>query len=116
MDAKTREALEASIQHWRDNVSADRVEDSSTGEEACALCKAFADDDDCQGCPVAEATGRPNCSGSPYYNAYEARCVWNTVNTPVNRDAFRAAAQEELNFLISLRPSIQSHQKENDNE
>lgn len=113
MDKRTREALEASIKHWQENVAAEEYLRASLRAEDCALCIKFnshATDEnsegektDCIGCPVMERTGIRYCEGSPYGRASRALANWRLHAE--NREAFRAAAQRELDFLISLRPA-----------
>ena len=103
MDTATREALEKSIQHWRENAEAEAAGEASLGTQNCALCKMFFCGL-CKGCPISESTGTGNCDGSPYQNALIAHLGW--VGRPksiARRDAFRTAARAELDFLISLR-------------
>jgi hypothetical protein len=102
MDARTAKALEDSIKHWEQNVAAEKLEDTKIGPENCALCGLFnmphaaSQGTSCVGCPVMDRTGQNFCKGSPYDQvelADDAR----------DFNAFRAAAQRELDFLKSLR-------------
>jgi len=106
MDPETRAALEASIQHWRENAAAERPEDASVGADSCALCKIFvlATDSWCEGCPVMLHTGMNECGGTPYRKAFAALNDWRKHGDEDYRDAFHAAAREEVAFLESLRP------------
>jgi hypothetical protein len=93
MDDRTRRALEGSIRKW-EAIVAGTGEDWGTSN--CPLCTEFyafvgVDGDNCRGCPVRERTGYGLCDGSPY-----ERYV------PGNREG----AQEELDFLKSLRPAL----------
>jgi hypothetical protein len=70
-------ALQASIEHWRENVGRHAKGAAMlTGSEHCACCeysnalKAAA----CDGCPISEHTGRAYCGGTPYYGV-----VWGRV-------------------------------------
>lgn len=101
MDPMTREALEASIKHWEENVSAKTVRAASTGARECALCQLFLEGS-CKRCPVFERTGQPACRETPYDAASKAYVKWCLGNG--TRRAFRAAAQAELDFLRSLLP------------
>lgn len=101
------EALEKSIQHWRENVEAETPDKASVKADDCALCALFANEDMeyyeiCIGCPVMHGTGQDSCEGSPYYKAVDALRYWKAGTS--TREAFTAAAQAELDFLISLRP------------
>lgn len=64
----TKEALEASIRHWEENVAAETPYDASTSGRECALCGLYYDRD-CKGCPVFERTGYECCELTPYENA-----------------------------------------------
>jgi hypothetical protein len=107
MDAETLKALKKSIKHWEGNAKADHVELAFVTSYHCALCDKFLVecDDLCIGCPVADKTEQPCCEGSPWEAAYNARCYWYIKpNDIARRDAFRAAAQAEVDFLKSLLP------------
>lgn len=103
MEKETAEALEKSIQHWRENTLAKTPDDASAEGGDCALCKSFYDLG-CQGCPVFASTGLDCCDGSPYEKAHDALTKWKS-RPYIDRFGgnFHEAAQAELNFLISLR-------------
>ena len=106
MNKKTLAALRASIQHWRENEAAETVDLAGVFAEDCALCRMFVEkNDDCAGCPVQKKTRSVQCRGSPWYSAKTAFLDWkkNPDNTGA-RDAFRAAARAEREFLESLLP------------
>ena len=110
MSPETREALEKSIEHWRQNVAAETPDDVDTSSSACALCRAFASQG-CHGCPVAEFTGKPACARTPYSEADSRLARWESYQDYEKaRDAWRVAAQAELDFLISLRPQTEGDQ------
>lgn len=92
---QTRAALVASIQHWEENAAVTEVRSATTGPDGCALCGLFFDDLNCAGCPVASRTGQPDCEGSPYWAAYDARRDYDLRR-------FHIAAHAELAFLESL--------------
>jgi len=103
------EALEASILLWQENVKAETLGEVQVGADACDLCSLYYCNVDCEGCPVADK-GAPGCVGSPYMAARDtlyslARRV--SLNDKpawlAARDAFHKAAQDEVDFLISLR-------------
>jgi hypothetical protein len=109
MDAETRAALEASIKHWEENVSAEQAWETSVGPSKCALCALFSaqlttTENHCGGCPVAEAVGEISCEGTPYLKAVSARIDWLMSPSGGTKRQWREAAQAELDFLISLRP------------
>lgn len=101
MNAETLTALQESIAHW-ESVASGNHED--IGPRRCALCEMFAIgkhiDNICVGCPVAEATGKKGCRGTPYRSVEDALDDYG-----VNSDQFIEAAEKELAFLKSLLPS-----------
>jgi hypothetical protein len=101
MDAKTLEALKASIAKWERNAEAKTADEYMTGWDNCPLCLLFIDDD-CVGCPVAKA-GNKGCFGTPYYKAEDTHELWKHGNKQ-HRDAAHAAARDEVAFLKSLLP------------
>lgn len=105
MNKKTLAALKASIQHWKENEAAEAVDLVSVFGEDCALCRMFAWEKECKGCPVAKKTGQSGCWGSPWRDAKSARDEWcRHPGSAHARDAFRAAARAEREFLESLLP------------
>ena len=101
----TKETLEASIKHWQENVAAETPGDASVSDGDCALCNAY---QQCAECPVKKYTMAPYCTGTPYYDAAYALSEWSCAvlkgcNGQREREAWRKAAQAELDFLISLR-------------
>lgn len=108
-------ALELSIEHWKQNVAAERPSEASCSGGDCALClKFYAFDsvenergnveyfEECVRCPVYAATGgRQFCYGTPYYEARDALFEWKSDLEA--RDDWIIAAKAELDFRISLR-------------
>lgn len=104
MDARTEEALRASIKHWEENVAADCIDAVSVMSDNCALCQMFCDRyGSCEGCPVADRTEEDSCQGSPWGAAYDALHKWKYGKG--SHKGFRKAAQAELDFLKSLLPT-----------
>jgi hypothetical protein len=115
MDKKTRNALRGSIAKWQAIVDGDGTDE---GWRNCPLCIKFYNKG-CKGCPVAENTGRQHCSESPYdawsHIKYSARISLTSdganslplgpIGTDETIERVRAAAQKELDFLISLLPA-----------
>lgn len=102
MNENTRKALELSIQKWEAIVAGTG---GDRGSHDCELCTMFLRHDFCRGCPVFQRTGRESCCGTPWdkwtllvkdQSFHGGR--W--ANTPEQK----AAAQDELDFLKSLRP------------
>lgn len=108
MDERTREALEASIRHWEENVKAARPGGASCAASECSLCGLFflPDDDSktCKGCPIFKHTGGIRCSDTPYVLAALGLEEWRELpsNGPA-AERFHVAAQAEVDFLKSLR-------------
>lgn len=109
MDAKTLTALRGSIAKWRDIVDGNGADE---GTDNCPLCVLFyenlKDDIRCYGCPVRIHTLKENCIGSPWQkwarlHINEGGLPWG-AKTPQQK----AAAQAELDFLISLLPEGES--------
>ena len=103
---RTRKALEASIQHWRDNLAAETPNEADTSADSCALCGEFAKNlgrGACQDCPVHERTGVRYCAKTPYVKAYYALERWRFTQSATDRDDFRVWAKAEVELLESLR-------------
>ena len=103
MDERTRAALEASIQHWRENLAAETPEEADTSYPSCALCGEFRRLSGCDGCPVKTHSGRDFCGGTPYREAYCALMNWRLTKSSIDRDDFRVWAKAEVELLESLR-------------
>lgn len=114
MNKKTLLALEASIEHWRENEVAETVDKVEVYGRSCALCRMFSlKNDNCTGCPVADRTGYQFCFRSPWDSARNAFSVWcRNPESIAARDAFRAAARVEREFLESLLPEGEQNEKE----
>lgn len=109
-------ALELSIEHWKQNVAAERPSEARCSGNDCALCLKFyafdyveneRDDveyfEECARCPVYAATGGQQfCNGTPYYEARMALSEWR-YGSKTGREDWIIAAKAELDFLISLR-------------
>ena len=100
MDEQTLTALKGSIAKW-EAIVAGTGEDH--GQSNCPLCQTFDKTGlcECNGCPVANATGYPGCSNSPY-NAWIALDP-DRLLEPEDQEE-RDAAIGMLNFLRSLLP------------
>ena len=130
MDEVTKAALLKSIEHWKENEEVLVISEARVGAAHCALCGLFnrcGEDDDCEGCPVADATGHLLCGGSPYDATVEALDDWvfgfSEVVTDcsdgyfptylahefiahwMGREKFKLAARDERLFLESLLPT-----------
>lgn len=106
MDEKTKAALVGSIEHWKRIVN--RTPGETIGAPSCDLCQMFllrVRGTNCEGCPVAEASGRPGCGNTPYVAASDS------LELDVSRgvkcmsmisDRSVELARKELAFLESL--------------
>jgi hypothetical protein len=106
MDAKTLEALNASIAKWERNAEAKSPEDAKLGSEYCPLCHLFANGSEkspCEGCPVKLKTGLGGCEETPYWAADWAHDDW--LDGDATAEDFHAAARKEVDFLKSLLPT-----------
>lgn len=103
MDAKTLEALKASIEKWKRNAAAEKPELYLTSAYDCPLCALFLDEGaGCKGCPVSASTGKKHCNGTPYIKAYIDRGRW-AMGTG-RADTAHEHARAEVAFLESLLP------------
>lgn len=103
MDAKTLEALHASIAKWERNATTEDLGDVVLGLTDCPLCKifhSFFGGPDCDGCPI-NAAGFYRCGGSPYEAAEDAYGEWEDGGSSAD---FHKVAQAEVAFLKSLLP------------
>ena len=117
MNKLTLTALQKSIKHWQFNFT--YPEDADAYPDANPLCLLFwyPRDGDCEGCPVAERTGKPRCRDTPW-SEVEIRLRWYRIiekclpegcrrgETVFDRAeaSFKEAALDEINFLKSLLP------------
>lgn len=103
MTPEGREALEASIAHWRAARAAQHPSVPSIGRRDCALCDLYFQPR-CEACPVAIRTGAAGCFGSPYHEALHRFIEWRKApDSRTARLAWRVAADEQIKFLESLR-------------
>lgn len=108
MTPEALEALKASIVKWEANERAETWEDVRIKAADCPLCDlfAFCNGDDfmrCNGCPITDRSREyVNCHKTPYGDAYHAYVKWRDGTG--TREAFRAAAHAETEFLRSLLP------------
>lgn len=96
------EAIQRSIQKW-DDIAERGGEDKGTGN--CALCKLYWGKN-CVGCPVAEATGKIHCVGSPYdaWDRHQIKVHDDPLSPTVHCSTCRRLARKEREFLKSLLP------------
>ena len=103
MNVATRAALEKSIEKWQEIADGSGTDE---GSRNCALCGLFLAVD-CRGCPVAVATGKTLCDGSPYVRwgwAFSA-AEWLDGSRRADTSERKAAARAELEFLQGLFPA-----------
>lgn len=101
MDARTLEALKASIEKWERNARVRSPQNYRLQASDCPLCDLFFNKA-CIGCPVMIETGADCCDNSPYRSAVLAHRRW--MNGEGTVQQARAAAREEVAFLKSLLP------------
>ena len=106
MDEKTLEALKGSVRKWTSIVAG---KGKSLGYENCPLCKIFQanyEKKNCNGCPVAERTGKPYCRDTPYDDWADAEdAIGGINNNKATTEELKLAAKAELDFLRSLLPA-----------
>lgn len=100
------EALEDSITKWEGLAMFAREDGILPHADAdtCALCDLYLENQ-CAGCPVAEATRQTGCLGTPYIQYVRGR---------ENPALAARMAEAEKNFLISLRPLVEYMDKDDD--
>ncbi len=103
MDDRTSQALERHIEQWiKYNVKAVISDDAKMSLDDDTLCDAFCRlDNNCESCPVFKKTGMHFCMGTPFGKAFKYLTRWRDGTG--TREAFTAASQEMVDFLISLR-------------
>ncbi len=116
MNKATLKALRGSITKWERIVVGKEVD---RGTDNCPLCRKFFNPDwwkgrnyFCDGCPVRQASGRPNCLGTPYTKWSKAIQSESRKLTGVTLFYTKAvfgpqtqqAAIDEHAFLVSLLP------------
>ena len=105
MTPKVKEALEKSIQKWESIVAGVGID---TAYKNCALCRLFNTDNGCSDCPVFKDSHKDYCNNTPYYE-WHMHQREHYQNRPfkapfmVLYSKCRTLAQEELNYLKSLR-------------
>jgi hypothetical protein len=109
MDAKTLEALKASIAKWERNAEAKTPAEYKIREKDCPLCDLFRRNL-CDGCPVSDRTEEIFCYGTPYDLAAPAKYDWIRASSKSAADRAHAAARDEVAFLKSLLPEAEGSQ------
>lgn len=111
---KTFLALEKSIKKWTMLTKVKKPSQVYIGYEHCPLCDLFYNDPtdphNCTGCPISNATGKPNCRGTPYLSCYDSVEEWDDEpENPKLKETFHQNAKKMVEFLESLL------KKENEN-
>ena len=104
MNAKTRKALEGSIEKWQMIAYKGGMDN---GSQNCPLCGLYFAEFHCKGCPVAKHTGDELCYGTPYEAWGDHQNQTHYSDDHFVRDdcsKCKKLAQAELKFLRSLRP------------
>lgn len=114
MKPETLAALLESIAHWKRMRDNPHCGDQPSGKQ-CALCRRFINHgallcsvdsgptEPRELCPVAKRTERHMCMGTPYHHAAYMFSEYIKYQA-VSLKTWRAAAQEEINFLENLLP------------
>lgn len=98
MNADALAALKASIRKWDKNGRVRSLKNAKLGSDNCPLCDLFLFiENQCEDCPVMQATTKPFCRDTPYYGVRSAY-YRNDLS------AFHAAARAEAAFLRTLLP------------
>lgn len=102
---ETIKAWKASVAHWERLASGNRIDDEGILSGDCALCDLFLEKN-CKGCPVAAATGKSGCDGSPWISIeeeFDRADEFGNGYDGYESPGFLKAAKKELAFLKSLR-------------
>ncbi|MFP5513298.1 MAG: hypothetical protein ACLGJC_09480 [Alphaproteobacteria bacterium] len=118
MDAKTLEALKASIAKWEMNAETAKAGVATgspikwgylaskgvigIGVEGCPLCDLFYEDG-CNGCPVRQRSEKPCCLNTPYLRVNDI--VPPDYGDFASSGELVAACEAEVAFLRSLLPA-----------
>jgi hypothetical protein len=98
-----QQTLLQAIEHWEQNVKAESISKVDTTSQSCPLCGLYLRNG-CIGCPVNKFTKHTHCDETPYKAAHLAYVAWMGASEHLTRykEAFRVAAQAEVDFLKSL--------------
>lgn len=89
MNNEQIDALTKSIEHWYYNWEHSPY--IHTGAEYCECCIQFADNE-CEGCPISEYTGKVGCWGTPYYDVVNIEGTY----------SLKATVLKEYQFLVEV--------------
>lgn len=113
MNEKMKAALEASIEKWEGLVKSheDKIWPEKPNSYNCPLCIEVDLQIDingccsgcCSGCPIFLKTGRERCDMTPYINYAMSYLAKNSALLKNKHLQLAKFAQEEVNFLKSLR-------------
>lgn len=95
------------IDYWEKIVS---TKVDCTGVKGCALCDEYYFEDDCQGCPIYEDTGKDECQGTPFgrFKAYAKDSDYAKVSGKIAVSDFESKklANDMLLYLTDLSRRI----------
>lgn len=92
-------ALELSIMKWEHLVKDPRG--SPCDSVNCALCHLYGKPEVwCEGCIVRKEVDMPDCEGTPFI------LFWDLVHEDATDEELSEVAQQEVDFLVSLRPKV----------
>lgn len=111
MDTVTYNALQESIKHWEE-ISASKPSEVNIRSDACALCALFLnkanEDNECGGCPIAQATGRELCRNTNWEIISDLQYMYRWPSL-ADQDAimghWKFQTNRMLNFLRALVPA-----------
>jgi hypothetical protein len=97
-----RELLWASAEHWLENW--ENPENARIYADDCPCCEKYyepsaPEDENCDGCPIAQYTGERYCANSPWSKVNGFR---KTRNRSANSIRYKSAIEEEYRFLVAL--------------
>ena len=111
MSPEVAAALEASIEHWKQNAKAKKLKNAHIFSESCPLCNLFLDDDgkkcdsaNLGSCPIKARTGSNLCNRTPWVDCRDTFMEWTYSRKSASLSKkFRADALRMVAFLESLR-------------
>lgn len=113
MDKETKQALEDSITHWKDNLAlaeVGRFHSIFIYAEDCALCMLYYYEHNnkwtwCAGCPVSTKVNEPGCEKTPWANVNHFLNETKEQESPDEelKENLIQAIKKEIEFLESLR-------------
>ena len=87
--------MKTTILNWEHKV------ETGINNTGCVLCRQYYNSGmtDCEGCPIAEYTGKKGCNGTPFYNVPDE-----------DHPDFKRYCEEEVQFLKEVLTSLEDQQ------